>query len=49
VTRSLLGVGNDPEDLPGGGGLGSLPDGPARGFVSYRARPGRAYPDYFDE
>jgi SpoVK/Ycf46/Vps4 family AAA+-type ATPase len=25
VTRSLLGVGNDPEDLPPGGGLGSLP------------------------
>ena len=26
VTRSLLGVGNDPEELPGGGGPGSLPD-----------------------
>ncbi|MGI8417741.1 MAG: hypothetical protein ACR2P2_16365, partial [Nakamurella sp.] len=25
VTRSLLGVGNDPEQLPAGGGLGSLP------------------------
>jgi len=25
VTRSLLGVGNDPEDLPPGGGVGSLP------------------------
>ena len=25
VTRSLLGVGNDPEQLPPGGGLGSLP------------------------
>jgi hypothetical protein len=25
VTRSLLGVGNDPEDLPPGGGIGSLP------------------------
>lgn len=25
VTRSLLGVGNDPESLPGGGGVGSLP------------------------
>lgn len=31
VTRSLLGVGNDPEDLPGAGGLGSLPDGPRPG------------------
>src|SRR3984885_11549521 len=29
LTRSLLGVGNDPEDLPAGGGLGSLP--PDRG------------------
>ncbi|MBO0812674.1 MAG: ATP-binding protein [Microlunatus sp.] len=25
VTRSLLGVGNNPDDLPPGGGLGSLP------------------------
>jgi hypothetical protein len=25
VTRSLLGVGNNPEDLPAGGGLGGLP------------------------
>lgn len=25
LTRSLLGVGNDPENLPAGGGLGSLP------------------------
>ena len=25
LTRSLLGVGNDPESLPAGGGLGSLP------------------------
>jgi hypothetical protein len=25
VTRSLLGVGNDPESLPAGGGLGGLP------------------------
>ncbi len=32
LTRSLLGVGNDPESLPAGGGLGSLPPerGPAR-------------------
>ncbi|HEY2160593.1 MAG TPA: ATP-binding protein [Solirubrobacteraceae bacterium] len=29
LTRSLLGVGNDPETLPPGGGLGSLP--PQRG------------------
>jgi len=27
VTRSLLGVGNDPETLPGGGGVGALPAG----------------------
>jgi ATP-dependent 26S proteasome regulatory subunit len=33
VTRSLLGVGNDPEDLPAGGGLGSLPP-PAHGAFS---------------
>ena len=29
LTRSLLGVGNEPEDLPAGGGVGSLP--PDRG------------------
>jgi hypothetical protein len=29
LTRSLLGVGNDPQSLPAGGGLGSLP--PQRG------------------
>lgn len=35
VTRSLLGVGNDPEELPGGGGVGALPpDGP-RVWTSY--------------
>jgi DNA polymerase III delta prime subunit len=28
LTRSLLGVGNDPESLPAGGGLGSLPPQP---------------------
>ena len=31
LTRSLLGVGNDPESLPAGGGLGSLP--PRRGAM----------------
>jgi hypothetical protein len=39
VTRSLLGVGNDPESLPAGGGLGSLPpEGPDRGWLRARAR-----------
>jgi ATP-dependent 26S proteasome regulatory subunit len=33
LTRSLPGVGNDPETLPPGGGLGSLPPRPGRGFV----------------
>ena len=42
VTRSLLGVGNDPESLPAGGGLGSLPrDGALMGWMSYGPRPGR--------
>jgi SpoVK/Ycf46/Vps4 family AAA+-type ATPase len=45
VTRSLLGVGNDPETLPAGGGVGSLPPGGADGgWASYspmRGRPGR--------
>jgi hypothetical protein len=42
VTRSLLGVGNDPEALPAGGGLGSLPpDGSHMGWMSYGPRPGR--------
>jgi len=36
LTRSLLGVGNDPTNLPAGGGLGALP--PARGPGM---RPGR--------
>ena len=32
LTRSLLGVGTDPESLPGGGGIGTLPPRrPARG------------------
>lgn len=30
LTRSLLGVGNDPESLPAGGGLGALPPRPGR-------------------
>jgi ATP-dependent 26S proteasome regulatory subunit len=43
VTRSLLGVGNAPEDLPPGGGLGALPPRPGSGWMSYslRGRPGR--------
>jgi len=44
VTRSLLGVGNDPEELPGGGGVGTLPPGQSGGWSSYRVmrgRPGR--------
>ena len=35
VTRSLLGVGNDPEDLPGGGGAGTLPPGHQGGWYGY--------------
>jgi ATP-dependent 26S proteasome regulatory subunit len=37
VTRSLLGVGTDPESLPGGGGAGSLP---AHRNARLRGRPG---------
>lgn len=37
LTRSLLGVGNDPESLPAGGGIGSLPPhGP--GWIRNQAR-----------
>jgi len=35
LTRSLLGVGNDPEALPPGGGLGSLPPQRGQGWVGY--------------
>ena len=38
LTRSLLGVGNDPENLAAGGGVGTLP--PPRRWTAYgRARP----------
>jgi hypothetical protein len=39
LTRSLLGVGNDPESLPAGGGVGSLP--PERGRA-WMAQPSAA-------
>ena len=35
LTRSLLGVGTDPETLPAGGGAGALPPGPRRGWMGY--------------
>ena len=35
VTRSLLGVGNDPSELPAGGGLGALPPGGGAGWTAY--------------
>ena len=39
LTRSLLGVGNDPASLPPGGGLGSLPPQRGRGWVGYGRPP----------
>jgi ATPase family associated with various cellular activities (AAA) len=35
LTRSLLGVGNDPESLPAGGGLGALPPQVRRGRIRH--------------
>ena len=35
LTRSLLGVGTDPESLPAGGGAGSLPPPGRRGWSGY--------------
>jgi hypothetical protein len=44
LTRSLLGVGNDPEALPPGGGLGSLPPQAGRGWSSRpQSRPTRRF------
>jgi ATP-dependent 26S proteasome regulatory subunit len=44
LTRSLLGVGNDPEALPPGGGLGSLPPQPGRGWGGRpQSRPTRRF------
>lgn len=42
VTRSLLGVGNDAEDLPPGGGVGSLPSHDV-GWFAYSPLPGRRH------
>ncbi len=41
VTRSLLGVGNDAETLPPGGGLGSLPPDQVGGWTAYAPMSGR--------
>ncbi|HEY1518462.1 MAG TPA: ATP-binding protein [Solirubrobacteraceae bacterium] len=38
LTRSLLGVGNDPETLPAGGGLGALPPPGVRGWTVAQPR-----------
>ena len=38
LTRSLLGVGTDPETLPAGGGAGELPPQRIRGWTSYGYR-----------
>jgi hypothetical protein len=38
LTRSLLGVGNDRETLPAGGGLGALPPRSGRGWMVAQAR-----------
>jgi hypothetical protein len=38
LTRSLLGVGNDSESLPAGGGLGPLPPQPGRGWMIAQTR-----------
>ncbi len=44
VTRSLLGVGNDPSNLPAGGGAGTLPPPAAgRGWMIRHARGRTAY------
>ena len=38
LTRSLLGVGSDPETLPAGGGPGSLPPQAGRRWMVAQAR-----------
>lgn len=44
LTRSLLGVGNDPATLPPGGGLGSLPPQHGQGWSSHPpSRPPRRF------